>query len=325
MSKHILISRTDGIGDVILTLPMAKHIKDAFPEVKVSFLGRSYTQAVIEGCLFVDTYLNWDELEKLPSEQAVKRLQELQIDTVLHVFPRKEVVELAKNAKIGTRVATARRWHTFSRVNKPLWYSRKKSNLHESQLNLKMLSALGIRPDLSLEAIADSYGLSAPEVELPPLEFLDAETKIILHPMSHGSALEWPLEKYAELAGKLVDEGIAVAISGTQKERDRMEPYFEWDRFTDLGGKLSLPQLIAVIGKADVLVAASTGPLHIAAALQKFALGLYTPKRPLHPGRWMPVGKQAEHIVAEIHPEDGKLPIEVDQVLGRILEWKAKR
>lgn len=65
----------------------------------------------------------------------------------------------------------------------------------------------------------------------------------------------------------------------------------------DLTGKLSLTEFISFINLCDVLVAASTGPLHIAAALGKKAIGLYSPRRPIHLGRWAPVGKDAHALV----------------------------
>ena len=68
---------------------------------------------------------------------------------------------------------------------------------------------------------------------------------------------------------------------------------------TNLCGKLSLAQLIAFIGRVDALVAASTGPLHIAAALGIKTIGLYSARRPLFPQRWGPVGKNAFALVAD--------------------------
>jgi ADP-heptose:LPS heptosyltransferase len=46
-SSHFVISRTDSIGDVILTLPMAQVLKLNFPDSTISFLGRSYTREII--------------------------------------------------------------------------------------------------------------------------------------------------------------------------------------------------------------------------------------------------------------------------------------
>ena len=57
----ILVSRTDSIGDVVLTLPLVGAIKRYLPSSKVIFLGKSYTKAVIELCDDVDEFLNWPE------------------------------------------------------------------------------------------------------------------------------------------------------------------------------------------------------------------------------------------------------------------------
>jgi ADP-heptose:LPS heptosyltransferase len=56
---------------------------------------------------------------------------------------------------------------------------------------------------------------------------------------------------------------------------------------------MNLDELISFIASADGLIANSTGPLHLAAALGKDALGIYPPMRPIHPGRWAPVGPKA--------------------------------
>jgi heptosyltransferase III len=74
------------------------------------------------------------------------------------------------------------------------------------------------------------------------------------------------------------------------------------DRFPEavnLTGKLSLDELMAFISTIDGVLAASTGPLHIAAALGKHAIGLYAPMRPIHPGRWAPLGENADYLVKE--------------------------
>jgi len=62
---------------------------------------------------------------------------------------------------------------------------------------------------------------------------------------------------------------------------------------------MDLSEFISFINSADGLVAASTGPLHIAAAMGRFALGLYAPMRPIFPKRWQPVGKNAHFLVID--------------------------
>ena len=70
-------------------------------------------------------------------------------------------------------------------------------------------------------------------------------------------------------------------------------------RITDLTGKMNLSQLMSFIAACDGLVAASTGPLHLAAALGIRAVGIYPPIRPMHPGRWAPLGRNATYLVLQ--------------------------
>ena len=74
----------------------------------------------------------------------------------------------------------------------------------------------------------------------------------------------------------------------------------------NLTGKLSLQQFIAFISHCDALIAASTGPLHIASALGKKAIGLFSPMRPIHPGRWKPIGVNAHYLVLDKECTDCK-------------------
>ena len=64
-------------------------------------------------------------------------------------------------------------------------------------------------------------------------------------------------------------------------------------------GKMDFSQFIAFISAADGLVAASTGPLHIAAALGKKVVGLFPSIRPMHAGRWAPQGPKASYLALE--------------------------
>ena len=67
----------------------------------------------------------------------------------------------------------------------------------------------------------------------------------------------------------------------------------------DLTGRMSLTDFIAFINACNGLVAASTGPLHVAAALGKNVIGLFAPMKPIHPSRWAPVGVKASYLVID--------------------------
>ena len=133
--KNIVISRTDSIGDVILTLPLAGILKVKFPNTKIIFLGNTYTKPIINCCEHVDEIWEWAELEKLTEKERFEWLRDKDIEVFIHVFPNKEIAKLAKQAKIPNRIGTSHRLFHLNTCNHRPNFTRKKSDLHESQLN----------------------------------------------------------------------------------------------------------------------------------------------------------------------------------------------
>jgi ADP-heptose:LPS heptosyltransferase len=296
----IIISRADSIGDVVLTLPMAGIIKQQFPGSKVIFLGRNYTKDVIGLSEHVNEFVSYDEILKLPEQEQVNAFKALNATHIIHVFPIKHIAQLAKKAGIKNRIGTTNRlWHWFT-CNVKVSLSRKNSDLHEAQLNTKLLAPLTVTTDFSTEQLAGFYGFTKiPALENSFVQLIDkSKTNIILHPKSKGSAREWGLDNFSKLITELDKTRYRVYISGTQQEGELLKELIQkHPEAVNLTGKLSLQQFIAFINHCDVLIAASTGPLHIASALGKKAIGLFAPMRPIHPGRWKPIGVNAHYLV----------------------------
>lgn len=297
--KRLIISRTDSIGDVILTLPLAGIIKEKFPDCKVFFLGKTYTKPIIEMSKHVDVFLNWDTIKD--DNNPVEEFKKINADTIIHVFPNKEVALTAKKANISNRIGTLGRIPHLFTCNKKVYFSRKKSNLHEAQLNTKLLKPLGIQSNFSVDELVGYYGL-VQKNKLPNSlqELLDLNRlNLILHPKSQGSAKEWGLSNFQELINILPEDQFKVFITGTEKEKQLIGDSLEFNKsnVVSLLGMLSLEEFISFVDASDGLIAASTGPLHIAASLGKQAIGLYSSKKPIHPGRWSPIGKNAQAIV----------------------------
>ena len=340
MSRTFLISRTDAIGDVVLTLPVAGQLKQLFPGCRVLLLGRNYTRAVAEACPWLDDFVSLDELQQLPPNQQVAALRAIGADTILHIFPNKDLARLALLAGIKVRIGTRNRWFHWLSCNQLVKLSRKNSDLHESQLNLALLAPLHESAPLPLPEVASLVKLT-PAVPLrPELQQLLAnhqpgQLNVVLHPRSRGSAREWGLPHFGQLARLLHEAGHRVFVTGTMAEGEELsdwltanQPYIE----AELTGQLALPEFIAFLAAADGLVAGSTGPLHLAAALGRHALGLYPPIRPMHPGRWAPLGPHAEYLVFD-RPDCQNCraqpaacscikALEPALVLARVQQWK---
>jgi heptosyltransferase III len=297
--KRIIISRTDSIGDVILTLPMAGVLKKYFPGCHITFLGRTYTRPVIELCEHVDQFLDWEEIDgnrqsavsirhpvssiqhpassiEYPAAR-IQHLKDIGADVIIHVFPVKEICRAAKKAGIPLRIGTSHRWFTWLWCNKLLHFSRKNSDLHEAQLNLRMLESLGIKQFFSLDEIPGFYGLSktrqypaagsqhpASSIQHPASSIQhpdDKRFKLILHPKSKGSGREWDLDNFSRLIKLLPEEKFRIFITGTKEESLLMYDFLRQhqNRIIDTTGKLTLRELIVLINDCDGMVAAGTG------------------------------------------------------------------
>jgi len=299
-APHILISRVDAIGDVVLTLPVASYLKQLFPGAKVSFLGRTYTQPVINAMASIDAFVNYDELKTLPDTSQIEYLQKQNIDAVIHVLPNKHIARIAKQAGIKLRIGTTNRVFHWYTCNKLVKLSRKKSDLHESQLNLVLLKPLGLKYVPSLIEIISNNNFQN-KVELTPAlnaALANDKFNLVIHPKSHGSGMEWGLDNFAELINNLPPDKFNIIITGSENEKALLANWIKILPTTvrDMTGQMSLGQLIAFISKAGGLIASGTGPLHLAALTGINTLGLFPSLRPIHPGRWAPVGKKAGYI-----------------------------
>jgi len=305
MTQTFLVSRTDAIGDVVLTLPVCGQLKQMFPGCRVVLIGRTYTAPVAAACPWVDDFLNLDVLLKQPEAAQVSALRAFEAAAIIHVFPNKTLAYLAQKARIPVRIGTRNRWPHWLTCNRLVALSRRHSPLHEAQLNLQLLQPLGLTQAPSLPEIAALVRLQATEPLAEPWQQRLAQCQpgqlnVILHPRSRGSAREWGLANFGQLARLLHQAGHRVFVTGTAAEGAELTDWLAQHAAfltADLTGQLSLPQFLAFIAAADGLVAGSTGPLHLAAALGRHALGLYPPIRPMHPGRWAPLGPHTEYLV----------------------------
>ena len=315
--QSLVLSRTDSLGDVVLTLPLAGVLKAAYPGLQIIFLGTDYTRAVVDQCQHVDEFWTWNEVQRETAPQFRYRLETRRAFGVVHVFPRRQVANAFARLGLPFRLGTSRRWyHWLTCTNRPA-LSRRHSDRHEAQLNIDLMASMlpASSMQLSLTEISTCFGLRAPQLERAWETKLATNRPIwIVHPLSKGSARNYPLDKWMRLVENLLTEN-QVVVTGTESERQLLRPLLEafGGRVVDAVGKLNLTQLLALIGRSTGLIAASTGPLHLAAALGRGAIGLYPPIRPVHPGRWGPLGPHACAITSQEHctactPSKGSCP-----------------
>lgn len=287
MSMNVLIVRPDGIGDVLLSLPVATQLRQLVPGVRIGFL-TSPTVAPL-----LDYHPDVDYVRTVRLTDSVKELRHAfsqGVGAAIFLKPFRRLMWAAWVAGVPIRVATGYRWYSLL-ANRPIYEHRSEFSKHESEYNVAMLGGLGLRPRsvspprLTLTQAEQAAGASR-WVELP-------SPKIVVHPGGF-SARRWRLEHYRDLVSTLIDRGYGVVLTGSDQERIEFQKVLRSSfpsGSANYMGRLSLRELMSVIANAHVVVSGATGPAHVAAALNIPTVSLFDPRRNNLPVRWRPLGQ----------------------------------
>jgi lipopolysaccharide heptosyltransferase II len=301
--EKFLIVRTDRIGDLILSTPVAEVLKRNYPKSRVTMLVSPYTEDLLQNNPWVDEVITDDNTGFKGLLKSIKILREGKFDVVVLLRPTLRLAFLLFFSGIKVRIGTGYRAYQFL-FNYKIYQHRKTIKKHELEYNLDMLAPLGV----SFEKILPKIYLS-PEEEnysrqiYDDLDIKKDDIKIVIHPGSGGSSLNYPLEKFAILADKLIEELSAkIILTGNKKELMQSEKMKSWMKYQpfDLTGKTELRHLCSLLKGADLLISNSTGPMHIATAVGTPIVALFSPLQVASPIRWGPYGEENEVIMPPV-------------------------
>ncbi len=286
---NVLIVRPDGIGDMLLSLPVATQLRRLMPGVRIGFL----TSPVVAPLL--DHHPDVDYVRTVRLTDSVKILRRAfadGVDAAIFLKPFRRLMWAAWLARVPIRVATGYRWYS-PLANRRVYEHRSEFSEHESQYNVAMLQALGLQPQpVKPPVLAVNQG----EREAGAKKWSTVPSpRVVIHP-GGLSARRWRAEHYRDLAFELAREGYGITLTGSEEERAAFGSVLISGKvpspgINNLMGTLSIRELLAVIANAHVVVSGATGPAHMAAALGIPTVSLFDPRRNNSPVRWKPLGK----------------------------------
>lgn len=304
-SMRILLVRTDHLGDMLLTLPMAQVIRRVHPSWRVAVLASPANREAAEHHPDVDEVLT-DIEAKHSGFRALRPLVRTlagRFDAAVLVHPTPRLAAALWLARVPLRVGSAYRAYSFL-LNRRIRQHRRGRDVHEAMLNLELLTALGISPPSTVPAL--NWKFRSSEVEAVDALIsacgFAGQRRAVIHPGSAGSALNWDAELYAALGRNLAHSGWRVAVTGTAREQELVAHVCSLigDRAANLCGRLTLGELAVLLHRAHLFVGGSTGPTHLAALLGTPTVALYAPLRSQRPERWRPIGPRVVTLVPPV-------------------------
>ncbi len=304
--KRILLVRTDRIGDVVLTTPAIRAVRQSLPESFLAMMVRPYSVEVVKNNPHLDEVIVYDKRGKHKtfwnSFKFVRDLRKKEFDLAFVFHPTNRVNIITFLAGIPERIGYNRKCGFL--LTKKLPDEKFKGEKHEIEYNLEVIAARGISAaNKEVEMVVSQ------EEENFALKFfqgngLDRKIPLVaIQPGASCPSKRWPVERFAEVGKKLMESfPVKIIIIGSNEEGPLLE------RLRRLLGEkavivqgLALGNVGAILKQAQLFISNDTGPVHIAAAMKTPCLVIFGRKQPgLSPRRWRPRGR--EHIIFHKDP-----------------------
>ena len=306
---NILTVRNDKLGDLLVTLPAIACIKKNLPDSVISLLARDYTSEVAHRCQYIDQVLVDPGREKgLESTLRLSRtLRKGKFDSVVTFFSTGHTGLAVWLARIPYRLAPATKLAQLA-YNHRLTQRRSQSIKPEYEYNL----------DLARQFLVDT-GVDPIDTPVAPYLYVDQDTLrktrseflarnqlpditrlVFVHAGSGGSSNNLSLEQYAKLIQLLdISEPYHIILSAGPGELCYIQS------LSELIGEIphtiyesteGLSRFVDHISLANLFIGGSTGPLHIAGALDVPTAAFYVRLRTSSALRWQTVNSPERRL-----------------------------
>jgi len=304
--KRILIVRTDRIGDVLLSTPVIKALRDTYPSSYIAMMVSSYTKDIVDGNPYLDEIIIYDkdagQRSWWNSMKFARHLKKKKFDLALVLHPTNRAHLVTFFAGIPKRIGYD--WKLGFLLTDKIKHNKQYGEKHELEYNLDLVRFLGIEPqDKNL------FMPIKPEAEKWVDDWLrregirESDKLLVVHPGASCPSKIWPNERFAQASDQLVDKyGFKAVIIAGPRDIILAENVVKNMRnaAVNLAGKISLSQLASVLKRCRLFISNDSGPVHMASALGSPVIALFGRKDPgLTPRRWGPLGKRATILYKE--------------------------
>jgi len=286
--RSVCLLRLSAIGDTCHVVPVLRTLQNAYPQARFTWIIgglESRLMRLIDGVEFIIV----DKRAGFAGMRAARRaLAGRHFDALLHMqlaFRASLIAsQVAADVKIGFDRARARelQWLFTNRRIEP----RAREHVLDSLFGFA--AALGVRErilrwDLPLPPDALAYA----QRHIP-----DDSPTLVMSPCSSHALRNWSAERYAAIADYAHGRhGLRVVLTGgpSAAERSMGEAISRAARSSpvNLVGQDTLPQLLALLARARVLLSPDSGPAHMATMVGTPVIGLYAATNPARTGPYL--------------------------------------
>jgi heptosyltransferase-3 len=285
---RMLVVTLRRLGDVLLSTPLIRSLRRAWPDATIDALVFADTAGILEGNADLDGIIT---LQPQPSMAQTLALG-------ARLFRRYDLAVATQSGDRPTGFAIAAGRKRVAPV--PANFN---GRVKQTLLDRSLATARGLHRVEEMLRLADGLGIArVPEVVCPRAAGPDvppAGPYAVIHaaPMFHYK--RWTESGWRELASALAARGLTVIGTGgpADAERHYLDAVWNGTSVARRDGQLAWPQLAGLLSKARVYIGPDTSVTHLAAAAGCPTVAIYGPTDPRLWGPW-PVGGMDENWAA---------------------------
>lgn len=274
MTKFLII-RFSSIGDIVLTTPVVRCLKQQYPEAEVHYVTKKSYKTLLENNPYIDKVFT---LEKSLND-LVKQLKSEDYDYVidLHNNLRTRIIKFRLKAPLAPRRGRKLRMFSFDKLNFQKWILVKfkkdiMPKVHIVDRYMKTVESLGVKND--------NKGLDyfIPEKDDLPLDWLpeNFQKKYAVYAIGgQHETKKMPLHKMVELCKTIKLPLVLIGGKEDTVISEQLSVSIKNIPIFDACGKMNLNQSASIIQKAEIVYTHDTGMMHVAAALKKKVISIW--------------------------------------------------
>ncbi|MDP2115064.1 MAG: glycosyltransferase family 9 protein [Bacteroidota bacterium] len=264
MKTKFLIIRFSSIGDIVLTSPVARCLKNQFPEAEIHYLTKKRNADLLQANPYIDKI-------QFLEDSLSKTIGELKTENYDYIIDLHNNLRSLR-VKLGLKVKS----FSFNKLNiRKLLLTMFKIDIlpkcHIVDRNLATLKTFGVSDDRKgldhFISIEDEFSIN----ELPE-NFRNGYVAIVL--AGTYATKRMPVEKYQSL---ISNTKFSFVLLGGKSERQLADQVLEWNtgNVVNFTGKLRINQSASLVKNARLVISNDTGLMHIAAAYHKKILSVW--------------------------------------------------
>lgn len=289
--RRIIISRTDKIGDLVLSIPSFFMVHKMYPDAKIVILVSGYNKGIVKN---LDNIYDVWAIDEMPFDELLEKVHDFGPDTFVALYSDNLVMKLARQSKALLLVGAFSKLQSWFTYNLGVYQRRSQSIKNEAEYNLDLIRKLD-------EELFDKNFEIGGKLKYTEDNLKNADKAlskfgvkapfIIFHAFCGGSANNLKPFEYVKLIDKVVEnlphvDIILTSSKGDFDTADMMKSKIISNKVHVYKSGDDILDLAALIDLSELFVGSSTGPTHIAGNLRKKVVAIFPTIVTQSPTRW---------------------------------------